>query len=103
MQRHRHQEFLRFLNKIARETPAALDVHVILDNYGTHKHPKTVAWLKRHPRAGYPTTPSHFARSRRSGPGDFGCSASAHSGTRGRQRNPNPDRSWNRPAPPADS
>ena len=58
MQRHRHQEFLRFLNKIARETPAALDVHVILDNYGTHKHPKIVAWLKRHPRFHFHFTPN---------------------------------------------
>ena len=58
MQRHQHQEFLRFLNKIARETPAALDVHVILDNYGTHKHPKVVAWLKRHPRFHFHFTPN---------------------------------------------
>ena len=58
MQRHRHQEFLRFLNKIARETPAALDVHVILDNYGTHNHPKVVAWLKRHPRFHFHFTPN---------------------------------------------
>ena len=50
MQRHRHQEFIRFLNKINREAAPALDVHVILDNYGTHKHPKVIAWLKRHPR-----------------------------------------------------
>ena len=50
MQRHRHQEFLRFLNKIARQVPAALDVHLILDNYGTHKHPEVMVWLKRHPR-----------------------------------------------------
>lgn len=50
MQRHRHQEFLRFLNNINRETPVELDVHVILDNYGSHKHPKVMAWLKRHPR-----------------------------------------------------
>ena len=58
MQRHRHQEFLRFLNKIACETPAALDVHVILDNYGTHKHPKVVAWLKLHPRFHFHFTPT---------------------------------------------
>ena len=58
MQRHRHQEFLRFLNRIARETPAALDVHVILDNYGTHKHPKVVAWLERHPRFHFHFTPT---------------------------------------------
>ncbi len=58
MQRHRHQEFVRFLNKINRETPAKLDVHVILDNYGTHKHPKVMAWLKRHPRFHFHFTPT---------------------------------------------
>ena len=58
MQRHRHQEFVRFLNKINRETPAELDVHVILDNYGTHKHPKVMAWLKRHPRFHFHFTPT---------------------------------------------
>src|SRR2546425_7317068 len=49
MQRHRHQEFIRFLNAIEGETPASKIIHVILDNYGPHKHPKTRAWLKRHP------------------------------------------------------
>ena len=43
MPRHRHQEFLRFLRKIERSVPAALDIHVILDNYATHKHPKVRA------------------------------------------------------------
>jgi transposase len=50
MQRHRHQEFIRFLNAIEAEIPAGKIVHVILDNYGPHKHPKTRAWLDRHPR-----------------------------------------------------
>ncbi len=58
MQRHRHQEFIRFLNKINRETPPALDVHVILDNYGTHKHPKVIAWLERHRRFRFHFTPT---------------------------------------------
>ena len=40
MQRHRHQEFIRFLNAIEREVPADKTVHVVLDNYATHKHPK---------------------------------------------------------------
>ncbi len=48
--RHRHQEFIRFLKKIDGETPASLDLHLIVDNYGTHKHPKVKTWLKRHPR-----------------------------------------------------
>jgi transposase len=48
--RHRHQEFIRFLKKIDGETPAGLNLHLIVDNYGTHKHPKVTAWLNRHPR-----------------------------------------------------
>lgn len=50
MQRHRHQEFIRFLNAVDRELPPDRDVHVILDNYATHKQPKVRAWLARHPR-----------------------------------------------------
>lgn len=50
MQRHRHQEFIRFLNLIEREVPAGKSVHLILDNYAAHKHPKVRAWLARHPR-----------------------------------------------------
>ena len=48
MQRHRHQEFMRFLNAIEAEVPAGKMVHVILDNYAAHKHPKVRAWLDRH-------------------------------------------------------
>src|SRR5467141_677146 len=48
--RHRHQEFIRFLNKINRETPAVAELHLIVDNYATHKHPKVHAWLERHKR-----------------------------------------------------
>ncbi|SRR5579883_761600 len=50
MPRHRHQEFLRFLRGIDRQTPKSLDLHLILDNYATHKHPKVKDWLKRHTR-----------------------------------------------------
>ena len=50
MQRHRHQEFIRFLKKIGGQTPAELDLHLIVDNYGTHKHPRVKSWLRRHPR-----------------------------------------------------
>ena len=50
MPRHRHQEFIRFLKKIDGETPAELDLHLIVDNYGTHKHPRVKSWLRRHPR-----------------------------------------------------
>ncbi len=58
MQRHRHQEFLRFLNAINRDTPAGKDIHVILDNYGAHKHAKVRAWLERHPRWTFHYTPT---------------------------------------------
>jgi transposase len=58
MQRHRHQEFIRFLNAIEAEVPVGKIVHVILDNYATHKHPKVRAWLQRHPRFVFHYTPT---------------------------------------------
>lgn len=50
MPHHRHQEFIRFLQTIDTKTPRNLDLHLIVDNYGTHKHPRVQRWLKRHPR-----------------------------------------------------
>ena len=50
MRRHRHQEFIKFLNQIERDVPAGKVIHVILDNYCTHKHTKVQTWLQRHPR-----------------------------------------------------
>mgnify|MGYP001583425322 CR=1 FL=1 len=50
MPRHRHQEFIRFLNLIDEKTPHTLDLHLIVDNYSTHKHPRVKSWLRRHPR-----------------------------------------------------
>jgi transposase len=50
MPRHRHQEWIRFLELVDRETPPDLDLHLIVDNYATHKHPKVKRWLTRHPR-----------------------------------------------------
>lgn len=58
MPRHRHQEFLRFLRKIEKSVPADLDVHVILDNYATHKHGKVERWLQRHPRVTFHFVPT---------------------------------------------
>jgi len=58
MQKHRHQEFIRFLNAIERDVPAGKLIHAILDNYGTHKHPKVRAWLERHPRWMFHFTPT---------------------------------------------
>ena len=58
MQRHRHQEFIRFLNAIEAEVPAGKMVHVILDNYAAHKHPKVRAWLDRHQRFVFHFTPT---------------------------------------------
>jgi len=58
MQRHRHQEFIRFLNAVEREVPADKAVHVVLDNYATHKHPRVKAWLQRHQRFTFHFTPT---------------------------------------------
>src|ERR671919_487579 len=58
MQRHRHQEFIRFLNAVERAVPAGKLIHVILDNYAPHKHPKVRAWLARHPRWTFHFTPT---------------------------------------------
>jgi len=58
MQRHRHQEFIRFLNTLERDIPVGKVVHVILDNYATHKHAKVRAWLKRNPRWTFHFTPT---------------------------------------------
>jgi transposase len=57
-QRHTHVEWLRFLKQIDRETPRHLDIHLIQDNYATHKHEKVKAWLKRHPRFTVHFTPT---------------------------------------------
>jgi transposase len=48
--RHRNQEFLKFLRQLNRSFPPELDLHLILDNYGTHTHPNVTAWLVKHPR-----------------------------------------------------
>lgn len=56
--RHRHTEFLKFLRVIDREVPKGLQVHLILDNYGTHKHANVVAWLAKHPRFHLHFTPT---------------------------------------------
>jgi transposase len=58
MQRHRHQEFLRFLNAVEAAVPAGKLIHAILDDYGTHKHPKVLRWLARHPRWTFHFTPT---------------------------------------------
>ena len=58
MQRHRHQEWLRFLRRIEAETPKHLDVHLIADNYATHKHANVRVWLKRHKRFHMHFTPT---------------------------------------------
>lgn len=50
MKRHRHQEWLKFLRQIDRETALDLDLHLIVDNYSTHKNPQVKAWLSKHPR-----------------------------------------------------
>jgi transposase len=58
MQRHRHQEFIRFLNAVEAEVPAGKLIHAIVDNYATHKHPKVRTWLANHPRWTFHFTPT---------------------------------------------
>jgi transposase len=58
MKRHRHEEWLRFLRAIDRAVPGPLDVHLIADNYATHKHLKVKAWLAKHPRFHMHFTPT---------------------------------------------
>jgi len=58
MQRHRHQEFIRFLNTIERAVPAGKVIHAILDNYAAHKQPNVLRWLDRHPRWTFHFTPT---------------------------------------------
>jgi putative transposase len=57
--RHRHQEFIGFLNHLDRNVPADLAVHLVADNYATHKHPRVRAWLARHPRYHIHYTPTY--------------------------------------------
>lgn len=57
-QRHRHEEWLTFLRKIDRETPKEKTLHLICDNYATHKHPNVQAWLEKHPRFNMHFTPT---------------------------------------------
>jgi transposase len=56
--RHRHQEFLKFLRTINHQTPNDLDLHLIVDNYGTHTHPEVTKWLAKHPRFHMHFTPT---------------------------------------------
>lgn len=57
-ERHRHEEFLKFLRQIDRQTPARLALHLVVDNYGTHKHESVQKWLARHPRFHLHFTPT---------------------------------------------
>lgn len=56
--RHRHQEFLRFMKQVDASVPAQLEVHVVIDNYSTHKTPKVAAWFQKHPRYHLHFTPT---------------------------------------------
>lgn len=58
MSRHRHQEWIKFLKQIDASTDPKLDLHLIADNYATHKHPKVKRWLERHPRFHMHFTPT---------------------------------------------
>ncbi|MBL8603620.1 MAG: IS630 family transposase, partial [Myxococcales bacterium] len=56
---HRQQEFLRFLNVIEARVPAGVDVHLVLDNYATHKTPRVLRWFAKHPRFHLHFTPTY--------------------------------------------
>ena len=56
--RHRHQEFLKFLHRVDAQFPGHVPLHLVMDNYGTHQHPKVQAWLKRHRRFKFHFTPT---------------------------------------------
>ena len=56
--RHRHEEFLKFLRQVDRQTPSGLDLHLIVDNYATHKHPVVKQWIEKHPRFHLHFTPT---------------------------------------------
>lgn len=58
MKQHRHQEWINFLKQIDQHTPADLDLHLVVDNYATHKHPQVQRWLARHPRFHMHFTPT---------------------------------------------
>jgi len=58
MPRHRHQEWLSFLRLVDTQTPPDKDIHLIVDNYATHKHPTVTRWLARHPRLHVHFTPA---------------------------------------------
>jgi len=58
MKRHRHQEWIKFLKLIDQRTPPDKQLHLIVDNYSTHKHPRVLSWLKRHPRFHLHFTPT---------------------------------------------
>jgi len=56
--RHRHEEFLKFLRQVDRDTPEGMNLHLIVDNYSTHKHPKVKLWIQRHKRFHLHFTPT---------------------------------------------
>jgi transposase len=58
MQRHRHQEFIRFLNALERDIPPGKLIHAVMDNYAAHKTPEVKRWLARHPRWVFHFTPT---------------------------------------------
>lgn len=57
--RHRHQEYLAFLRRVEQNVPATLDIHLVVDNYATHKHPQVKRWIARHPRWKVHYTPTY--------------------------------------------
>jgi transposase len=104
MPRHRHREFLRFLRLIDRQTPTGLDLHLIVDDYATHKTPAVKRWLKAHPRFHLHFTPTsaiphHRDRGRRY-PNPHACDPKCpcEAGRRKTSRSDGPHRLFGPPA-----
>ena len=102
MQRHRHQEFVRFLNTIEAQVPVGKVIHAVVDNYATHKHPRVRQWLARHPRWTFhftPTSASWLNALKASSPSSHASGSSAASSNRSSNCNSRSTASWPRPTP----
>ncbi len=101
MQKHRHQEFIKFLNAVERAVPAGKVIHAILDNYATHKHPKVKQWLADNPRWVFHFTPtSAFPAFAGTGSGSTPSRASSQSSPEGASvaASSNPSPNWKMPS-----
>jgi transposase len=105
MQRHRHQEFIRFLNATEAAVAKGKHIHAIVDNYATHKHPKVKEWLDRHPRWSFhftPTSASWLNAVEGFSPRSPSAASNAACSVRSWSSRPRSNASWHRPTPTRD-